>query len=58
MNIEEAKLAIKNDRDERENKCRQAIMAVLAQHDCKLRVANYTATEDGRLLPQIAIESN
>lgn len=58
MSIEEAKLAVKNDRDDRENKCRQAIMAALAQHDCRLRVASYVATEDGRLLPQIAIESN
>ena len=57
MNIQEATDLIKKDKVDRESSCLASIIDVLNKHNCELIVGRYDATRDGRLIPQIAVES-
>jgi len=57
MDVKEAEEFIKNDKQKREEECLQSLMAILAKYNCQLIVGRYEATRDGRLIPQIAVES-
>lgn len=57
MDIKEATDLIQKEKVGRESDCLAAIIDILSKHNCELIVGRYDATRDGRLIPQIAVES-